>query len=46
MGLGMTHIPLKDDEERISSLPLPRSVADQLFERLSTLSSRLELAVE
>jgi hypothetical protein len=48
IGLGMTQIPLEDDEEprRQSSPPPTHSVIDQLFEHLSTLSNQLESAVE
>jgi|ERR1700691_38373 hypothetical protein len=44
MGLGMTH-PSDDENRRLNS-PRPRSVIDELFERLTTLSNRLESAVE
>lgn len=47
MGLGMTHIPMEDDEEpRRRSSPRSYSVIDQLFERLTALSTQLESAVE
>jgi len=46
MGLGMSHIPLEDDDEpRRRSSPIPSAVLDQLFERLTTLSNQLESAV-
>lgn len=38
MGLGVTHLPMEDDEEpRRRSSPRPYSVIKQLFERLMTL---------
>lgn len=44
IGLGMTY---EDDEEpRQRSSPRPHSVIDQLFERLTMLSSQLEPAIE
>jgi hypothetical protein len=47
MVLGMSHIPLEEDDElrRLLS-PIPSSVLDQLFEQLTTLSNQLESAVE
>jgi hypothetical protein len=47
MGLGMTHIPMEDDEEpRHRSSPRSYSVIDHLFEQLTALSTQLESAVE
>ena len=48
MGLGMTHLPLEDDEDphRESSPLRSPSVIDQLFEQLTILSNQLESAVE
>ena len=48
MGLGMTHLPLEDDEDphRESSPSRLPSVIDQLFERLTILSNQLESVVE
>lgn len=46
-GLGMTHLPMEDDEEpRRRSSPRPYTVINQLFERLTILSTRLESAVD
>ena len=48
MGLGMTHLPLEDDEDpyRESNPSRSPSVIDQLFERLTILSNHLESAVK
>jgi len=48
MSLGMTHLPLEDDEDpRRGSSPLrSQTVIDQLFERLASLSNQLESVVE
>ena len=44
MGLGMTH--LSDDKNQWLNSPKPPSVINELFKRLTTLSSKLELAIE
>jgi hypothetical protein len=45
MALGMSHIPLEDDDEpRRQSSPIPSAVL-QLLERLTTLSNQPESAV-
>src|SRR5882762_4103885 len=44
MGLGMTH--LSDDKDRQLNSPRLRFVVVELFERLTTLSNRLELVVK
>jgi hypothetical protein len=47
MGLWMIHLPMEDDEElRRRSSPRSYSVINQLFQRLTTLSTWLESIVE
>lgn len=47
MGLGMTHIPMEDDEEpRRRSSPRSYPVVDQLFERITAVLTQLKSTVE